>query len=151
VDSRQPTNSRRYERTHLETSLPYAVNTREEAELLWGGGGGNDLAGLATQATAFDTSLAPASPGWNRIDLIGHAIQQVTAAKELEPTFVVLHPSDWWSIRLTKDSFGRYILGDPQEPVSTTLTDGTIRSTVNIFRFAADRHDVDVFRKIFNW
>jgi HK97 family phage major capsid protein len=39
-------------------------------------------------------------------------------AKELNPSFIVLHPTDWWNIRLTKDSYGRYILGDPQEPSS---------------------------------
>ena len=26
-----------------------------------------------------------------------------------------MHPNDWWDIRLTKDGFGRYILGDPQQ------------------------------------
>jgi hypothetical protein len=31
----------------------------------------------------------------------------------LQPTFVVLNPIDWWDIRLTKDGFGRYILGTP--------------------------------------
>jgi hypothetical protein len=51
--------------------------------------------------------------GWNKIDIIDRAIEQVTAAKELQPTFVVLNPIDWWDIRLTKDGFGRYILGTP--------------------------------------
>ena len=59
--------------------------------------------------------------GWNRIDIIGSVIEQITANKELEPTFVVVHPTDWWSMRLQKDGFGRYILGDPQAMVRPTL------------------------------
>lgn len=104
----------------LETSLPYAVDLREEQQLLSGSGSGEDLNGLITQATAFDTALLPLSGSYNRIDVIGRAIQQITAADEIQPTFIVLNPVDWWAIRLTKDSQGRYILGDPMGPVSRT-------------------------------
>jgi len=34
---------------------------------------------------------------------------------------VVLHPNDWWEMRLTKDGFGRYILGDPQTNARPSL------------------------------
>ena len=34
-------------------------------------------------------------------------------SKEIDPTFVILNTNDWWALALTKDSFGRYILGDP--------------------------------------
>ena len=105
----------------LNTSLRYYVNLGEEVQLLSGSGAGEDLDGLITQATAFNTGLLSASAGWNKIDIVGRAIQQITAAKELQPTFVVLHPTDWWGMRLQKDSFGRYILGDPQQVVRPTL------------------------------
>jgi HK97 family phage major capsid protein len=96
----------------LRNMLPYLVDQEEERELL-SGAGVTDLHGLITQATAYDTSLTPAAAGWNKIDIIGRAIQQVVVAKETEPTFVVMHPTDWFGIRLTKDTYGRYILGDP--------------------------------------
>lgn len=102
----------------LRTSLPYYVNLAEEQQLLSGSGSGEDLHGLITQATSFNTALLSATAGWTRIDIIGRVIQQVTAAKELQPSFIVLHPNDWWAIRLTKDSYGRYILGDPMGPVT---------------------------------
>lgn len=102
----------------INTSLPYYVNLEEELQLLSGDGTGENLDGLLTQGTAFSTSLLSSAAGWNRIDIIGRTIQQVMAAKELAPTFVVLHPNDWWAIRLTKDSYGRYILGDPQMPMT---------------------------------
>jgi HK97 family phage major capsid protein len=117
----------------LRSSLPYYVNLEEEIQLLSGDGAGQNLNGLITQATAFNTALLVAADGWNRIDIIGRAIQQITAAKELVPTFVILHPNDWWSIRLTKDSQGRYIFGDPQAPLSNPNIFGlTVVSTTSI-------------------
>jgi HK97 family phage major capsid protein len=117
----------------LRSSLPYYVNLEEEIQLLSGDGTGQNLNGLVTQATAFNTALLVAADGWNRIDIIGRVIQQITAAKELAPTFIVLHPNDWWSIRLTKDSQGRYIFGDPQAPLSNPNIFGlTVVSTTSI-------------------
>jgi HK97 family phage major capsid protein len=94
---------------YLETALPFYVDLAEELQILTGSGAGTDLNGLITQGTAFDTGLLSPSQGWTRIDIVGRAIQQITSANELQPTFIILHPNDWWSIRLTKDSQGRYI------------------------------------------
>lgn len=121
----------------LMANLPFAVNREEELQILSGDNTGQNLNGLITQAQNFDTTLLVASAGWNRIDIIGRAIQQVQADNELRPSFIVMHPDDWWSIRLTKDSYGRYVLGDPQAPmanpnlfglnvvVTTNITTGT--------------------------
>lgn len=114
----------------IETSLPYYVNLAEETQLLSGDNTGENLHGLIPQATAFNTGLLVAAAGWNKIDIIGRAIQQITAAKELDPTFIVLHPNDWWGIRLTKDGFGRYILGDPQQPSSGGTTGTDVRPNI---------------------
>jgi HK97 family phage major capsid protein len=98
----------------LETSLAFYVDLAEEIQLLSGDGTGENLHGLIPQATAFNTGLLNNTAGWTRIDVIGRAIQQIMAIAELQPTFVVLHPNDWWGLRLTKTTFGNYILGDPQ-------------------------------------
>jgi len=100
---------------YLETTLPFYVDLAEEIQLLSGDGTGENLHGLIPQAASFNTTLLPPpSAGWQRIDVIGRAIQQINSANEIDPTFVILNPKDWWSLRLTKDSYGRYILGDPQ-------------------------------------
>lgn len=117
----------------INTSLPYYVNLAEEQQLLSGDGTGESLHGLIPQATAFATSLLSNTKGWNKIDQIGRAIQQITTAKELPPTFVVLHTSDWWDVRLLKDGFGRYILGDPQNGAMTNTGFGVSRPRLNIF------------------
>jgi HK97 family phage major capsid protein len=116
----------------LETSLSYYVNLEEEIQMLSGDNTGENLHGLIPQAAAFNTSLLGSSSGWNRIDAIGRAIQQLTTAKELSPTFVVMNPSDWYSIRLTKDTLGRYIIGDPQTTARAMLFDLTVIPTTSI-------------------
>jgi HK97 family phage major capsid protein len=116
----------------IMSSLPYYVNLEEELQLLAGDGTGENLHGFLVQASAFNTSLLSASKGWNKIDIVGRAIQQITSAKEIQPTFVVLHPNDWYDIRLTKDSFGRYILGDPQSMVRPNILGLSAVSTTSI-------------------
>jgi HK97 family phage major capsid protein len=118
--------------------MPYYVNLAEELQILSGDNTGEDLHGLIPQATAFNTGLFKPAAGWNKIDIVGRAIQQITMAKELPPTFIVMNPIDWWDIRLTKDGFGRYILGDPQDGAMMNATFGSIVPRQNIFGLAVD-------------
>jgi HK97 family phage major capsid protein len=104
---------------YINTSLPYYCNLEEELQFISGDGTGENLHGLATQALAYDTTLNVVAD--NYIDQLGHAITQIAKIKEINPTFIVLNVADWWKIRLTKDGYGRYILGDPQSPVQPSL------------------------------
>lgn len=97
----------------LNTGLSYYVNSAEELQLLSGDNTGENLNGLVTQATGFNTALLSASAGYTRIDQIGAAIEQIGIANEVAPSFLILNTQDFWALRRTKDSFGRYILGDP--------------------------------------
>jgi HK97 family phage major capsid protein len=98
----------------IQSALPYYVNLEEELQLLSGDNTGENLHGLLPQATSFNAALLPsAASGWTRLDVIATAIKQINAAKEIDPTFVVVNTNDWWSLALTKDSLGRYLLGDP--------------------------------------
>jgi HK97 family phage major capsid protein len=67
---------------------------------------------------------------------VGCAIQQINASLEISPTFIVMHPNDWWATALLKDGFGRYLLTDPQSlatprifgldvVVTTSISQGT--------------------------
>jgi HK97 family phage major capsid protein len=122
----------------IANSLSYYVDLAEEQQLLSGDGTGENLHGLIPQASAFNLSLLSSTKGWNKIDLVGRAIQQLTGVKELQPTFIVLHPNDWWDMRLTKDSFGRYILGDPQQGGIMTTAGFVLNPTQNLFGLSVD-------------
>jgi HK97 family phage major capsid protein len=117
----------------IQSALPYYVNLEEELQLLAGDNTGENLHGLLAQAAAFSTALLPpTAKGWNKIDVIATAIKQINQSKEIEPTFAVMHTNDWWDIRLTKDSFGRYILGDPQIAVRPNIFGLDIVPTTSI-------------------
>ncbi|MCT8003290.1 phage major capsid protein [Sphingomonas sanguinis] len=109
-------------RDMIDTELLYGVALKEEQQLLNGSGTGQNLTGMVTAATAFDpavlTALGFTSP--NRIDRIGAAIYQA-ALTDVPPDGIVLHPSDWWAMRLAKDGQGKYILGDPGVDVTPVL------------------------------
>lgn len=117
----------------IQTSLPYYVNKAEELQMLSGDGTGENLHGIISQASSFNAGLLPsAAKGWQRLDVVAAAIMQVNSIVEVQPTFVVLHPNDWWNIRLTKDGFGRYILGDPQSTVAPSIFGLDAVPTINM-------------------
>lgn len=115
---------------YIDSSLPYYVNLEEELQLLSGDGTGENYHGLIPQAQAYDTTLNVS--GDNKIDQLGHAISQIGRSKEIDPTFIVLNTMDWWAIRLTKDSYGRYILGDPQAAVRPSIWNLDVVSTTSL-------------------
>jgi HK97 family phage major capsid protein len=117
----------------IQSALPYYVNLEEELQLLSGDGTGENLHGLIPQATSFNAALLPpAASGWTRLDVIATAIKQINAAKEIDPTFVVMNSNDWWAIALTKDSLGRYLLGDPQSLTTPRIFGLTVVPTTSI-------------------
>jgi HK97 family phage major capsid protein len=46
------------------------------------------------------------------IDVIGQAILQASLT-DVPPDGIVIHPGDWWRMRLAKNAQGEYILGPP--------------------------------------
>jgi len=102
----------------LRTSLTHYLNRAEQWQLLFGTGNGEDLNGLVTQAQAFDTALLPLShPGYTYYDFPAWVQAQIAADNELGATFIVLHPTDFWTIKMAKDTQGRFIV----PPGSTDL------------------------------
>jgi HK97 family phage major capsid protein len=114
----------------ISTSIGYYVGLEEELQLLSGDGTGENLHGLIPQAAAFVKIGLPS--GSSKIDFIGAAIAQITTAKELPPTFCILNTADYWSIRLLKDTLGRYIMGDPQSVMTPSLFGLTLVPTTSI-------------------
>jgi HK97 family phage major capsid protein len=94
--------------TIIEEQLRYGLNYVVDSQIVSGGGTGQDLtgivstSGIGTQALGTDT----------RPDAIHKAITAVRL-QYAEPTAVALHPTDWESLRLQKDSTGQYLYGPP--------------------------------------
>jgi HK97 family phage major capsid protein len=99
----------------LNSELIYGLKIKEEAEILSGAGTGVHLNGIITQSTVFDTATY-LTDTWQRIDQLRKAKLQATLAGlgTYAPNAYVLHPSDMAALELTKDAYGRYLIGDPQ-------------------------------------
>jgi HK97 family phage major capsid protein len=99
--------------SYIDGRLRYGLSYVEDNQLLNGAGTGTDLNGVYTQATASTANLAVvATP--TKIDVLRAAMLQASLAN-LPPSGIVLHPTDWFTIEVTKDTAGGYIIGNPQD------------------------------------
>jgi HK97 family phage major capsid protein len=102
----------------IDNELRYGLDLVEETQILSGDGTGQNLSGLITEATAF--SAAAGLPNTNAIERLRLAILQVTLA-DYAADGVVLNPTDWAAIELTKDGDGRFIVGNADAPTGPRL------------------------------
>ncbi len=104
--------------SYIDTRLRFGLEIVEEEQILAGDGTGQNLLGLIPQATPFDE--ARRRVGDTRIDIIRRAMTQVRLA-EYRPDAIVLHPSDWEEIELTKTTEGAYVWANPRGLLGPTL------------------------------
>lgn len=110
---------------YINRRMVYGVNLRVENQLVSGNGTAPNINGL-TNAGNFTAhgytaaSLTALGLSNNRLDLIGKMIGDCALA-DYPADVVILNTADWWTMRLLKDSQGRYILGEPASTVVPTL------------------------------
>ena len=104
--------------SYIDGRLRYGLAYAEELQLLHGDGTGVNLNGIYTQAVAMtDPGVIPLP---QKLDVLRFAMLQASLA-EYPATGIVLHPTDWAGIELTKDSTGRYIIGDPKSEAAARV------------------------------
>lgn len=104
--------------SYINARGTYGLKYVEETQLLTGNGTGQNLNGIVPQATAYAPSFNPTDE--QAIDRLRLALLQVVLANYPASAFV-LNPVDWARIELTKDSQGRYIVGNAVSPIGPTL------------------------------
>jgi HK97 family phage major capsid protein len=103
----------------IDSELRYGLAVVEDDQLLNGGGTGTDLNGIYTQATAMAANpMVVATP--TKLDVIAAAILQQNLT-DLPADGIVVHPADWTSMQMIKDTAGAYILGNPTEAAQPQL------------------------------
>jgi len=139
--------------SEIDGELRYGLEFVEETQILKGDGTGQNLHGLVPQATAFSPAFAPADE--TDIDTLRLALLQASLA-EYPADGLVLHPTRWAKIELTKDGEQRYIFANviqmagPQlwgRPIISTQAMDEDEFLAGAFRMAAkiyDRMDVEV-------
>lgn len=96
--------------TLINGRLRLGLKITEENQILFGDGTGENLLGLVPQATAYNTALNVAND--TMIDTIRHAILQVRLAF-YPASGIVMSPTDWHNLELTKDNENRYLMASP--------------------------------------
>ncbi|WP_294390418.1 phage major capsid protein [uncultured Sphingomonas sp.] len=139
----------------IDGELRFGLDDAEDAQLLLGDGSGQNILGLYTQAPSYVQPSGVTINGETRIDRIRLAILMVELA-DYAPDGMVLHPTQWTNIELTKDSAGGYVFANPQglasnvlwgRPVVSTKRIGQGNFLVGAFKLAAqifDRMDTEV-------
>ena len=141
--------------SQIDYRLRYGLGFVEDQQLLTGDGTGQNLLGLVPQATPYAAPTGVTVQNQTKIDTLRLAMLQATLA--LYPsTGSVLHPVDWTSIELTKDTQNRYIFANPLGlagpvlwglPVAVSLAMIVGQFLTGAFRYAAqifDREDANV-------
>ena len=131
----------------VESEMRYGLALVEEAQILNGDGTGQNLNGIVTQATAYAAPFTLA--GATSIDMLRLGMLQAELA--LYPSDgIVLNPSDWTRMQLSKDTTNQYLFSDPQGVVGPRLWGLPVVSTpamtidkflVGSFRFGATLYD----------
>lgn len=96
--------------TLINGRLRWGLKIKEEDQILFGDGTGENILGLIPQATAYNTALNVG--GDTMIDTIRHGILQVRLAF-YPSSGVVMSPVDWHNLELTKDNQNRYLIASP--------------------------------------
>jgi HK97 family phage major capsid protein len=99
-------------RSIIDNELMYGLRLLEDAQILNGDGVGENLLGVlqtpGIQTYSWSAGLSTPVP-----DTKADALRRAATLSFLayyEPTGIVLHPSDWEDIELTKDTNGQYLI-----------------------------------------
>lgn len=135
--------------SYIDGRARFGLRFAEEAQLLYGSGASGNIFGVMPQASAYVAPFTPTAE--TPIDRIRLAILQATLA--LYPsTGIVLNDTDWARIEMTKDTQGRYIIGNPQGQIAPTLwglpVATTLAMTPNDFLVGAFRLGAQLFDRM---
>jgi HK97 family phage major capsid protein len=99
---------------YLQNRMVFGVKRAEEAQLLNGNGTPPNIQGLLNRSGLATTVTTAA--GLTAVKAMEGIFNQITALRAtsfVEPDAIVIHPTDWQTIRLGKDSQGQYYGGGP--------------------------------------
>ena len=96
-------------RSIIDNELMYGLRLQEDTQILSGDGSGENLTGILETNGIQDYSWSEGLLKDTKADAIRRAAT-LSFLAYYEPTGVVLHPSDWEDIELSKDDNGQYLV-----------------------------------------
>jgi HK97 family phage major capsid protein len=101
----------------VETTLATDLQLKSNNLILAGDGNTPNPTGVFIR-TGFQTQAKGADPA---MDAIHKAITLVEVTGDANANLIVMHPTDWQNIRLTRTTDGVYILGNPGDAIAPRL------------------------------
>jgi len=95
-------------RAYIDNRLMYGLKMKEEDKLIYGTGSNGDIQGIATHSGIQTYDWSDGEAGDTKVDAIRRAITLARLA-EYPVTGIILNPTDWEEIELTKGNDGRYL------------------------------------------
>jgi HK97 family phage major capsid protein len=102
--------------SYVDGRLTLFIRLASETQLLNGDGTGNNLVGLLNRpglATSIAKGTAPSAAGDNDMDAIYRQITAIRQTAFLEPDAIVIDPTSWQNILISKNSQGFYYAAGP--------------------------------------
>jgi HK97 family phage major capsid protein len=112
---------------YINLRLPFAVQQREEFQLLSGDGLGNNLLGVLN----VPGILTQAKGALSNLDAIYTGMVKVRTQGFWEPDAIVMDPVNFTPIRLLKTTTGEYVYGEPSAAGPETIFGKRVVQTVN--------------------
>jgi HK97 family phage major capsid protein len=107
--------------SYLSARAPQKLYTQEDAQILYGSGTGNNLSGINTNATAFAAgAFAGTVPGANEFDVLVASANQL-ALSNYRPDYIMLNPTDFHKILLSKDTSNDYLVNSVYQGLEPTF------------------------------
>jgi HK97 family phage major capsid protein len=115
--------------SYVNSRLTFGLKLEEEDQLLNGSGTSGNLSGILTSGNfvAYNRAVS----GDTRLDTIRRAIEQA-ALSEFTADTVVLNPTDWARIELTKATDGQYIMANPMDAMAPRIWGKRVVATNSI-------------------
>ena len=97
--------------SYINGRLTLFVRIEEERQLIRGTSGGNEVQGLLTSRSV--PVYAGGTAAGNKAVQLFKAMNGLRGSAFLEPEWIVIHPTDWETIRLYTDTAGQFFGGGP--------------------------------------
>jgi HK97 family phage major capsid protein len=97
--------------SEINQRLLYELARTEEAQLLSGNGTGSNILGLLNRSGIQTEVRGSTAGGDNMADTLFRAMTKVSTGSGLDADGIIIHPTDYQTLRLSKDANGQYYGG----------------------------------------
>lgn len=96
----------------IDERMPFMVDTKTEEQVLYGDGIGNNLKGITAFAGVQTRAITTTSDATIAASL-RQGLTDISVGSFFEPDGFAVHPYDWETMQLLKDTTGRFLAGGP--------------------------------------